>query len=193
MDPQVQTTIMPRKPNMPTFSGNNDSVRLDPVLSVSIIIFVWAIVFTGSVFASSALLQKSTDAGSLTLKKIESTFDLSGYERVKNVSQKLSLLHNILVDTVSLDLLMSFIEKNMLANVSVSAMSLNMGTEGPVLTFNGTASSFNALAKQAEIFNGHKSVKKYSTSNISLTETGKISFSGQVVFDQQLLTPINTQ
>ena len=193
MDPQVQTTIIPRKPNMPTFSGNNDSVRVDPVLSVSIIIFVWAIVFTGSVFASRTLLQKSTDAGSMTLKKIENTFDLNGYERVKNVSQKLSVLDTILADTVSLDLLMLFIEKNMLTNVSISAMSLNMDTEGPTLTFNGSASSFNALAKQADGFNSHKSVKKYSTSNISLTETGKISFSGQVVFDQQLLMPTNKQ
>jgi archaellum component FlaF (FlaF/FlaG flagellin family) len=188
MQPNFQTSFIPKKP----VGGDVEKVSVvhdtDIFSLAATIVFIVTLLLYGGLYFYKSLIVKQIaeankqleDARSAILpEKIKELLDANS--RINTASD---LLERHLVNSKMLLLLNDLAIKKLKFN----DLSYSNKTGSPTLKINGEVSSYNALARQQQIFTESEYVKNPTFSNIGLDSTGNIKFQFTSTIDSGLLS-----
>lgn len=188
MQPNFQTSFIPKKP----VSGETERVKVVHdtdifTLAATITFIVTALLYGGLYFYKNMIVNQITEAdkqlndarSAILPDEIKKLLDANS--RITTAS---SLLDKHLVNSKMLLLLGDLAVKKLKFN----DLSYTNKTGTPTIKINGEVQTYNALAKQQEIFSGSEYVKNPTFSNIGLGEAGSIKFQFTSTIESEILS-----
>ncbi|MDE1924827.1 MAG: hypothetical protein KGH79_01445 [Patescibacteria group bacterium] len=186
MDPQVQASFIPKKPLDTGVRSRGAGFGL--LFLISLLVFIASIVAAGSVFLYQQYLTKAIADKSHSLTLAEGAFDPSVIEDLLRLDSRINNANSLLSKHVAPSALFDFLSQQTLQNVSFSSFGYSLQNDGSAtLTLTGEADSFSTVALQSDQFGASQTLKNVVFSNISVGQTGKITFSVSAVVVPALL------
>lgn len=188
MQPNFQTSFIPKKPvggDVEKISVVHDTDIF--TLAATIVFIVTALLYGGLYFYKNLLVNQIAEAN----KQLEDARSAILPEKIKEL-----LDANSRINTASILLEKHLVNSRMLAllgDLSVKKLKFNdlnysNKTGSPTIKINGEVQTYNALAKQQQIFTESEYVKNPTFSNIALDANGNIKFQFTSTIESGLLS-----
>ncbi|MBU1046227.1 hypothetical protein KKH36_00400 [Patescibacteria group bacterium] len=181
----METSFIPKK-NYAKATSNKNYVGL--FLTIASFIFVLSIVSSIGVFFYKSFLEGEIENKNIILEKEKGNLDLTLIQELSQFDKRMEAAKDILNKHISLVHLFSFLEENTLKEVMYSNLSFEKSKEGYLLTLDGKASSYAAVAIQSDIFGRHKDIKEPIFSDLGVNSEGDIIFSVVMKLDPRLIS-----
>ncbi len=188
MQPNFQTSFIPKKP----VAGEVEKVNVVHdtdifTLAATIVFIVTALLYGGLYFYKNLIVKQIAEAN----KQLEDARSAILPDKIKEL-----LDANSRIDTASNLLEKHLVNSRMLlllGELSVKKLKFNdlvysNKTGSPTIKINGEVQSYNALARQQQIFTESEYVKNPTFSNIGLDAVGSIKFQFTSNIDSNLLS-----
>jgi len=190
MDTKFQTSFIPKRPVVA--GGNMAAALSQPTNIISVIckiIFVLALLGAGGVFAYEYYLNNRIQAMGNELEIARASFDNKLFDQFMRLDAKLNSAEQLLGRHVAPSLLFEALQNMTVKNIQFREFDYKLpDLNGLVfVSMRGTATSFNAIALQSEVFAQNKFIKNASFSDITLDDKGSVVFNVQIQVDHELV------
>ncbi len=181
MENKFQTSFIPKK----SFDDSG-KVRIKTphnLLSyISVILIVVSIASAICVFAYSFILNRRAEAAKQEVITKEREFNYDAVQDIVDVDNQLISGNILLENHTAISNLFEVLEENTIKNLRFNEFEFTyLSPSRIVLTMKGEASTFGAVARQAEIFSSGSSTKRYFNdaifSEVDRNEEGDVVFS----------------
>jgi len=188
MDPQVQTSFIPKK-SLDIGASNRGGGFGGLVFLIALLVFIASLVSAGGVFAYKQYLQGALASKANQLKLAEGAYDPKTIEALVTLDDRLTQAKILLNSHVAVSNLFNFVSTQTLTNVSFSNFSYTLGNDGSAaITMEGVADSFSSVALQSDQLNANKLLKNVVFSGIAVDATGHVSFNLTATVDPSILS-----
>ena len=193
MDPQTQSSFIPKKPLTGTGGRTNSFAFVGLFFLLAVLVFIASLVSAGAVFAYEGYLSGSIASKSDSLNKAQAAFDPGAIQELVRMDSRLTNANALLEKHIAPSALFAFLSTQTLERVSFSSFSYALGDDGSVtIALAGEADSFSTLALQSDQFNTNKLFKDAIFSGISVGGTGQVAFNVQAKVDPSLINYTNS-
>lgn len=184
MDPQVQTSFIPKKPLVGESRGGGGLAML-----VAFLLFAVSLAGAGGVLAYSAYLDRAIADKKISLEKAEGAFNVRSIQDLTRLDVRLEQAEQLIQNHVAPSGLFSFLSSATLERVQFTSLSLEINADGSGhLTLRGTADSFSSLALQSDQFGVSKVLRNVIFSDISTDANARVTFLVSADVDHTLLS-----
>ena len=185
MDPQPQTSFIPKKPLIgETQPGGGGLLML-----LAVFIFIVSVVAAGGAFAYSKFLDKALSDKDASLKKAEGAFDTASIVDLSRLDIRLGEARELLESHVAPSGVFTFLSATTLERVQFTSLALDIDTEGSGrIQLSGIADSFSSLALQSDQFGAAKVLRDVVFSGITTDAAGRVVFSVSASVDPSVLS-----
>ena len=186
MDPQVQTSFIPKKSFDTGAVPGGSAFGL--FFLVALLIFIASLVAAGGSFLYTQYLQSSLAAKAQQLQLAENAFDPSAIADLVRLDSRINQAQTLLNKHTAASAVFAFLSQQTLQNVSWNSFTYTLADDGTAaMVLTGTADSFATVALQSDQFGGNKLLKNVVFSAISISNTGGISFTVNANIDPSLI------
>jgi hypothetical protein len=152
MEPQFQTSFIPKKP---VDSGVKIIGAKSPTSIVSIV--VWAIltltiIASVALFAYQKLLQSEVSQAQVNISAAKEAFQPDTIAQLVNVSNQISFTEKLLQSHVLTSRVLDTLETLTLKKITLTDFSYSADSGTPTISGTGESQSYNALAQQPKRF-----------------------------------------
>ncbi len=176
MDPQSSASFIPKRP-IGTSRANTSSAFGGLAFALSLLIFIAALVSAGGVFAYQKYLTGSIAQKTGDLQKAEGAFDPSVIQDLVRIDSRIVNSERLLQAHVAPSAIFAFLSAQTLQNAWFSGFSYELQQDGSaLLTLNGQAENFSAVALQSDQFSTNNALKNVIFSDFTIDNTGKVIF-----------------
>lgn len=182
MEPKFQTSFIPKSP---VLSGGqkeeskNSSVSLISI--VGVVLFLIAVLSSGGVFFYTNIQQKSIIELKEALALEKASFNESGIKDLLLVSDQMKVVKDILDKHLILSNIFVVMQSSTIQNINFTEISFETKNEGYVsVTFKGQSTSYDHIAKQAELFKSTGFLRDVSFYNMEIDKDGNLVFDGSM-------------
>jgi len=176
MDEQIQT-ITRRPVRMSEFATPGGG---SPFFRIGLIFFLASGLLCGGLYVYRNFLSNSLEEKKSTLSSLEVEFEPSLISEVQRVSSAISAAKDILAKRVFQTRLFTILEEKTLPQISFGTFSYAHDKKALVLV--GEAGSYADIARQSGVFESSSEIKEVLFSNLTLKETGNVSFTLTINF-----------
>ena len=194
MEPQFQTSFIPKKPL--TQEVSNRAPRRVSILNfISTVFFIGTLVVSGFLyFYVSSLNTKIANLKS-NLEQEKQSFDYDTIETMQVLSKRIQGAKEILSNHIAISPLFSLIENITLKTVQYtkfdySIEDINGG--GVKVSLSGVAPGYESIGWQEEEFTKSRYIKNPVFTNLTLGDRGQVSFDVEFFVDESYLNYANS-
>lgn len=199
METKFQTSFIPKTTLEPSDSHTKRPMGL--VTFIATIIFFISVVIAAGTFGWGKYLENQKAQMKSDLEKNIKAFEpqtISEYVRLNN---RIDFAKVILAKHVAVSYVFDFLADQTLQSVAFSDFKYDLSVDGTaVLSLNGTAKSYNAVAYQSEVFGKERALKDPLFSNLDLDTAGNVVFNfttkidpGFIAYTRKALTALENQ
>lgn len=185
---EQKISFIPKK-NLTT-SPNYRSEGMDFFLMSSLVLIVISgLLFGGSYFYKKALEGELAELND-SLQRAEERLNLSFIERAKTIDEKIKAAKLVLSEHSVATPVFKFLEESTLQKVRFSNFSLaypKTKGQSPSVNMSGVSKGYTSLALQSREFKKSQYLEDVFFSGFSLTPTGDVNFSVNILFDPAFL------
>ena len=184
MDPVGQGSFIPKQSLAAASRGGGMGL----FFLVSLLIFVMALVSAGAVFTYQQVLGSTITGKDGDLRRAEGAFDAGTIQDLLRTDNRLTQARGLLQRHVAPSAVLYFLSTITLERVQLNSFDMNLKADGGAsLSLTGTADSFSSVALQSDQFGSTKVLKDVIVSGVSVSESGKVTFSVNATVDSSLL------
>lgn len=174
MDPQVPASFIPKKPltaeSRPRGGGGLLTL-------IALLIFLASLVSGGGVFLYEQYLENSITAKADSLKRAEGAYDPGVIEDLIRLDSRINEARTLMHKHVAPTTLFTFLSGATLESVQFTSFDYALESDGAAsIALDGIARSFSAVALQSDNFGASRVLRNVIFSDISVGETGAVSF-----------------
>ncbi|MEI7720202.1 MAG: hypothetical protein WCI89_03275 [bacterium] len=193
MNPQVQSSFIPKKPLTGLGAHTSSSAFGSIFLLIAILLLAASLVSAGAAFAYERYLISSIAGNSASLDKAQAAFDPATIQELVRMDSRLTNAQALLQKHVAASALFGFLASQTLQRVSFSNFSYALGDDGSVsVTLAGEADSFSTLALQSDQLSANKLLKDVLFSGVAVGQSGQVTFSVRANVDPGVIKYSNT-
>ena len=190
MDPRFQSSFIPKKPITAGVKPKGASVNL--LSLISIIVFIAVVAGAVGVFFYQNYLNGSIVSDKQSLDLAQGQFDIATINDIIRLDSRINvagggqnslLTKHIAVSNLFAALQSATVQTVRFVNFNFSAANGN----ALALNLSGSAQSFSDVALQSSSFNRTPYFKNISVSNLSVDQTGAVTFNMTMTVDPSLL------
>ncbi len=181
----METSFIPKKDYSEKKSGKK-FVGLS--VAVSSFVFVAVLVASAGVYFYKGFLESNIVNKNIILEKEKGGLDLALIQKLSKFDKRVEVTKEILNKHTSLVHLFSFLEKNTLKEVMFDNFNFEITKEGYMLTLDGKASSYAAIAIQSDILGKNKNIINPIFSDLGVNTLGDIIFTVSMKIDPKLIS-----
>lgn len=186
MDPQVQTSFIPKK-SLVESRGHGAGVGL--LLLLSILLFALSVVGAGAAFAYQGIERGLIANKDTSLKAAEGAFEPNVIEDLIRLDSRLKRTSDLLQKHIAPSGVFDFLstitlEKVQFTSFGFTAAGGNGG--GATINLTGVGDSFSTVALQSDQFGATRLLKDVVFSGVAVGAGGKVSFSVSATLDPSL-------
>ncbi|MFA6536158.1 MAG: hypothetical protein WCT25_01850 [Candidatus Paceibacterota bacterium] len=186
MEPQFQSSFIPKKPL--TSEGARGKSGVNLFLIIALAIFVLAAAGSAGVFLGNRYLSQQLDNDKKVLAHDEEAFDPNTVRQLIKLSNRLIVAKGILGNHIAPSSIFSLLEKLTIQSIRFKSFDFSFSNEsGAKLAMRGQAEGFNAIAFQADVFGKNRFVKNPVLTDLTLERDGTVSFNFTSSLDPAIL------
>jgi hypothetical protein len=179
MDPKFQTSFIPKKPlldsSKPAVLKREEAGNI--FNTIAGVIFTLTLLTLIGLYGYQYFLKKQIASASTKISEARAEFGIDKIQEVINKNSRLSITKNILEKHILLSNLIASFQASTLVKTRFSNLQYTGFSEGKGATVQLSIEdkSYNALARQEEVFQNDPSFKNVSFANFSLLQNGYVS------------------
>ena len=191
MDPQVQTSFIPKKSLDISASRSGGSIGL--LFLIGLFIFIASLVAAAGSFAYTKYLNNAIASKSASLALAEGAYDPGAIQDLLRMDNRLNQSKTLLSSHVAVSGIFALLATQTLEQVSFSNFDYSLDPDGTAkITMQGTADSFSTVALQSDQLSGNKLLKNVVFSGITVDTTGTVGFSVSADIDPSVISYSNS-
>lgn len=178
MQPQFQTSFIPKKPVFESQKNNLVVVKSRNIFSIiANFMFIITILASGGLFGYKFYLSKQISEADTTLNEARAAFDTNKIQDLLNASTRITTVKTILEKHYIVSELLVLLQQLTNKNIHFDELSFR-ANDNNVLSLNigGESSTYNALAVQSDTLKDSGFFKNETFSDFSLTDKGAVRF-----------------
>ncbi len=188
MDPQVQTSFIPKK-SLDISASRNSGGSFGLFFIIALFIFIASLVAAAGSFAYTQYLNSTIASKSASLALAEGAFDPSVIQDLLRMDNRLNQSKKLLASHVAVSGIFALLATQTLAQVSFSNFDYTLNADGTAtISMQGTADSFSTVALQSDQFGADKLLKNVVFSAITVGSSGSVGFSVSADLDPSVLS-----
>lgn len=181
----METSFIPKKNYNQKINKNK---YLGLFLTISIFIFVLAVISSSGVFFYKSYLESGIENKNIILERERDNLDLTLIQKLSKFDSKIEIATELLNKHTSLIYLFDFLEKNTLEEVMFNDFDFFLDKDGFNLSLRGKASNYTAVAIQSDILGKSEEVINPIFSNLGVDNFGDIVFEINMKIDPRLIS-----
>jgi len=187
MEGNLQTSFIPKKTTSPIGPTSKAGVNL--VTLFGVIIFLISIALAGTVFIYEGYLTNNIKTMKDSFKRNEQAFNPQSITAYSTLNARINVANTLLKTHVAVSNIFDLLEQATLKNVRFSDFNYTyISDKRLTLSMKGQATSYNAIAKQSDVFSQdpmNKYIHNAIFSNLDLDQSGNVVFSFTADVDPQ--------
>ena len=184
MPPKFQSTFIPKGPIASSSTGVVQPVtrvrHIDFVSFLSKLIFGLSILLALGVVGYKWYLNYSIEKMGVELEAAKQEISTGVVGELVNLNNRITSADTLIKNHRALSPLFTFLEASTPKAVRFTEFSYSKGEDGPEILLKGQATSYSALAFEADTINENKDLKNPIFSDIRLDDKGNVTFSLKV-------------
>ncbi|HEY4489736.1 MAG TPA: hypothetical protein VJC12_00585 [Candidatus Paceibacterota bacterium] len=180
MDP---TSFIPKKPE--TISRHYSGSLF---YSLSIIIFIIALLGTGSVFAYKIISERSFSKMQSDLEAARAELQPELIKELSRSNARFEVAQNLINNHTVLSAFFALLESLTVQTVRFTSFTFNQNDRGASVNLNGEARSYSTLASQAKVLSENQNFLSTKFSNLDLNKDGNVIFSLEAQINPKLVS-----
>lgn len=189
MEPKFQTSFIPKKQISIGSDALLPPIRGTGILSfLATIIFVVTLVAMGGMYGYKIILNKQVVQADSDLASSRASFEPDTINNLIDVSSRIMSAQQLLKNHVVLSELFNVLQSLTVKKVKFSNFSFKKQNNLSVVSMDGEAQSYNALAAQADVFSKSEFIKNPVFSDFALSETGMVTVKFTATIDPSLIS-----
>lgn len=191
MENKFQTSFIPKR-SLDQGGSSRPKTPFNLLHICSMTLFIAALVATAGIFGYSYLLERQVEKARTEVAAKEKNFNYAVVQEIVDFDNQLKAASTILKNHTAASALFTVLEENTLVNLRFTDFEFSYLSPSRVaLSMKGTARSFGAVARQAEVFSTASSTRSYFHdpifSDLNLDEKGNVNFTFLTTIDPELL------
>ncbi len=188
MDNNFQTSFIPKKPLTTERSAPIRHVSVTTLIAT--VIFFASLASLGGVYVYKSVLTKTIASQSADLARAKSAFEPSLINVLQNLDRRINSSEEILNKHIMVSPIFSALSALTLKSIRFTKFSYSISDNPTKISviMSGTASSYKAIALQADALTQNKYLLDPLFSNLSLDEKGNVSFDLNFSVDPALVS-----
>lgn len=154
---------------------------------IATILLVFSILSAVGVFLYKIYLARSLESKQDALAQAEQAFDRDLIEELSNLDRRLSSGEGLLDSHVAISLLMDRLEEITSQAVRFTSFNYSLQEGGIVISMEGEATSFGAVAHQSDVIGASREFKDVIFSGLATNASGNVDFSLSATVNPQAL------
>jgi len=190
MEPKFQSSFIPRGP-VSTSAGipNSKPARQGGLFGyIAITIFVISVVLAVAVFGFRFYVKGTINRMSEEIADKRDTLIPSSSKEFIRLNSRIQSTQTLLSNHVVVSPIFDYLESSTVKNVRFDELTYNTTPLGVELIMRGEASSYSAVALQADIFEKGGFFKDQNFSDLSLDEKGSVNFTYRAMVSPNLIS-----
>ena len=155
MEPQFQTSFIPKKPIDPGIRMVNAKEPTSIFPIIAWVIVIATIIACGALFAYEQLLKSQINQAETNIISAKEAFQPDTIQQLVNVSNQISFTENLLKSHVLTNRILDILQSLTVKKIYFIDFSYSNTLGSPSILMNGETQSYNALAEQYEIGRAH--------------------------------------
>lgn len=185
MDPQVQTSFIPKQA-LTQQQARGGGMGLFFLLAI--LLFVMSLVAAGAALGYTQILRGQIADKDSALKKDEGAFDAASIQTLLRLDSRLIEAEKLMNAHVSPSAVFALLSQITLQRVQYQSFDYQLQPDGSAsIVLSGIADSYSSVALQSDQFSATKTLREVVFSGITVSETGRVSFSVNASVDPSVL------
>jgi hypothetical protein len=186
MDPQVPASFIPKKP---LTSENRSSGGGGGLINIiALLIFVASLAGAGGTFLYQQYLKNSITAKADSLNRAQGAYDPGVIQDLVRLDSRIAQARTLMGKHVAPTALFAYLAGATLESVQFSSFNYALEADGgATISLSGVARSFSSVALQSDSFGSSRVLRNVVFSDISVGQTGSVTFSVSATVDPALL------
>ncbi len=188
MQPNFQTSFIPKKP----VSGESDKTSVvhdtDIFTLAATLTFIVTALLYGGLFLYRNMLDKQIVEAGKQLDDARSAILPDKIKELLDANSRITTASNLLEKHIVNSKMLLLLNDLAVKKLKFNDLTFSNKTGVPTVRINGEVQTYNALAKQQEIFANSEYIKNPTFSNIALGEGGSIKFQLTTTIDSSLIS-----
>ncbi len=195
-------SFIPKKKYTSVGKSTYKKPGLGLVMSVSVFLFLFSLVFLGGVLGYKRVVSNQLDDLFISVERAKASFDPEFILELDKLSEDIVVVEDLVskhrTPSKIFDILEKFTIKDMSfdefdftyffpvkqqARVGVPNQNIS---ESLTVSLKGETKDFITLSQQAEVFKVVDVIESFSFSNLSLTQEGRVSFNLEIMFKKSI-------
>jgi nitrate reductase NapE component len=187
METKFQTSFIPKTNLEPVRGAVKRPMGLFAFLA-TIIFFISAVIAAGA-FGWDKYLEGKKTQMQADLEKNIKAFEPQTIEQYVRLDNRINASKELLAKHVAVSYVFDFLQDKTLQSVGFTDFKYNVGADGTaLLSLNGVAKSYNAVAYQSTVFGNERALKGPIFSNLDLDNSGNVVFNFTTNVDPGFIT-----
>ncbi len=188
METKFQTSFIP-KTTLDPIANNTAHRPLGFFSFITSIIFFITVLVAGGAFGWHKYLDSSKLKIQSDLDRNIKSFEPQTLDEYVRLNNRIDSAKTLLAKHVAVSYIFDFLQEQTIQSVKFSDFKYDIGTDGSaLLSMNGEAKSYNAVAYQAEVFGKERALKTPLFSNLDLDTFGNVIFNFTTKVDPGFIT-----
>ncbi len=178
MDPQAQTSFIPKRPLAEDRAPRQKTVSIFSFFAT--ILFLASIVGAGAMYFYKNTLTASVNGMQQDLQKARGAFEDTFLQELQKVDSRINAARSVLENHVAVSPIFQALQSSTLKSVQFTKFVYAVDGSGPtasiLVKMSGKAQSYNALALQNDALTSNKYIRNPIFSNLTLDQQGNVLF-----------------
>ncbi|KND48091.1 MAG: putative pilN [Parcubacteria bacterium C7867-006] len=175
MEPKFQTSFIPKKPIVSETGTSVGVVRETNIFSVvATILFIATILVSGGLFGYKIILHKQITADDQQIDAAKAALQVDKIKELIDANNRIIASKNLLDKHVALSQLLTLMQSLTVRRIRLLDLTYLNKSGIAVLSLNGQAQNYNALAEQSRIFSENEYLSNDKFSEFTLEDNGYI-------------------
>jgi hypothetical protein len=181
MDPKFQTSFIPKG----TIGGRGTSAEIPTInifASLATMFFIVTIVLLITTFGYEMYLKKQITVANKVILEAQEAYNLGAVQNVIDTNAQILIVKKLLAQHTATSQLFELLQDSTIKKIAFNNLMYTSRSDYNGITMDVEAQSYNALARQYEIFSTSDLIKNPRFSDFQLTDNGNIQskFTGNI-------------
>lgn len=177
MEAKFQSSFIPKKPLSDSQKVLGPVKKNTNIFSViATLVFLVTIFVSGGLFVYEKIVEKQLVDTSKELDAARAAFETDKIQDLIDASTRLNSVKGMLEKHFAVSELLVLMQNYTVKTIQFNNFKFDNKSSNPLLSMDGEALSYNAVAKQSEVFAGTGFINNTLFSDFTLTDSGSVKF-----------------
>lgn len=183
MEPKFQSSFIPKRPTSDSIKDFSPVQKNKNIFSIiATLMFLVVLFASAGLFVYQKIIEKQIESASKELQDAKVALEVEKTQELIDAGARLSSIKGLLDKHFAVSEVVVLLQNLTVKTIKFADLTINNESGTPSISMNGESLTYNAIAKQSEIFNGNTFLTNSAFSDFALDEKGivKFKFSGSL-------------